>query len=343
MSTRRRRRPNGRFWALLTVVVLIVAAIITLTHHHRHPAARPHQPVSKPPSFSLSHWTQAPITLSQPIAGFATASTSHSIWLLGGLVNGQSTPLVQELTWTPSGQLKPVQAITPGLPMALHDAAAVALPGRLILLGGGSYASSSSVFRLPLPHLSPATSLPPLPIPLSDSAAVTDHSKILVIGGHNLGAPSNTIWSYTPGKPVTVWGHLPIGVRYPAVARGGNTLYVIGGLSESGTSNQAVAYNLSTGKMIKLPAYPVSVQHAQATIIANHLVVAGGETDAGWIPAVFWYDAGKKAWKAGPSLPEPGGYGAFLTLPSGAGIWLGGQSPSGAMDAVWTIQAVSKR
>ena len=42
--------------------------------------------------------------------------------------------------------------------------------------------------------------------------------------------------------------------------------------------------------------------------------------------------------QVGPALPEPGGYGAFVTLPSGTAVWLGGESPSGAMDVVWTMK-----
>jgi hypothetical protein len=223
--------------------------------------------------------------------------------------------------------------------VALHDAAAVALPGRIVLLGGGTAVSSATVFRLPLPNLSPATTLTPLPIPLSDLAAISHNGGVLAIGGHNTGAPSNTIWSYTPGHPVTVWGHLPEGVRYPAEAASGGTLYVIGGLSASGPTNQAVAYNLKTKAMLRLPPYPISVQDAEACVLDGRLVVAGGETDAGWISAVYWYDAAKKQWKSGPALPVAGGYGALIALPSGTAVWLGGASPAGAVDAVWTIQA----
>lgn len=338
---RRRRHPNGRFWVVLTVVVLIVAAIVFVSHR-RHPAAKlPAAP--KPPQFALGHWTAAPVTLSQPTMGFAAVMTPHTIWLLGGLVNGQSTTLVQKLTWRGLSHLNPIEDITPGLPIAVHDEAAVSLPGKLVMMGGGTVVSSPSVFQLPLPSLGPATSLTPLPIPLSDLAAITYHGRILVIGGWDSTLPSNTIWSYQPGHPVTVWGHLPVGVRYAAVASTATTLYIVGGLSANGTSDQAVAYNLATKKITALRPYPVSVEHAEATVIDNHLVVAGGETNAGWIDAVYWYDAAKNAWKTGPTLPEPGGYGAFLTLPSGTGLWMGGDSPSGTMDVVWTIKATNKR
>lgn len=342
MSVRRRRHPNGRFWVLLTVVVLIVAAIIVVTHHHSAKTSVSHHTL-KPPTFAMGRWTVSPDSLSQPMANFSVVSTPHTLWILGGVVNGQSTTLVQRINWTTPNHFNPVEDITPGLPVATHNAAAISLPGRIILVGGGSYAASANVFRLPLPTLSPATSLTPLPIPLSDLGAVKDKSSILIIGGANTGAPSNTIWSYTIGKPVTVWGHLPIGIRYPAVASNASTLYVVSGLSVNGPSNQAVAYNLRTHKMTKLPPYPVSVEHAEATVINHTLVVAGGETDAGWITAVYWYDAAQKAWKPGRPLPQASGSGALVTLPSGIGVWIGGQSPSGSMATIWTITTTNKR
>lgn len=338
MSQRRRRHPNGRFWALLTTLVVIVAAVIFVTHRH-HAAAPPVAMPKKPPAFSLGRWTVAPISLSQPIQGFSAVLTPHTIWLLGGMVNGQGTTLVQKITISGQNHLNPVQDISPGLPVSLHDAAAVFLPGRIVLLGGSTVVSSASVFRLPLPALNPATTLTPLPLPLSDAAATTHDGAILIIGGHNTATPSNTIWSYTSGHPVTVWGHLPIGVRYAAVASTSRTLYVVGGLSASGPSNQAVAYDLTSKTMTKLPPYPIAVEYPDATIIDGHLVVAGGETDAGWISAAYWYDAAKNVWKSAPALPEPGGHGAFVTLPSGTAVWLGGDSPSGAVGAVWTIRA----
>lgn len=344
MSVRHRRHASPRFWALLTIVVLIVVGIVVLTHRHRPVAAlRPRATVSAP-HLALGRWTVDPVTLSQPVAGFSAVATANAIWVLGGLVNRQSTALVQKLNLGNQNQIGTIEDITPGLPVALHDAAAVVRGQSILLLGGGSYTSSATVFSLPLPKLSPAVTLTPLPLPLSDLAAVNDGSRVLVIGGHDQGAPSSAIWSYVPGQPVRVFAHLPEGVRYAAAAAYHGTLYVIGGLNGNAQpTNQAVAYHLASHQMVRLPPYPIPVQHAEATVIDGTLVVAGGQTDAGWISAVYWFDSHTHRWVSGPSLPEPAGDGALLTLSHGMAVWLGGDGPSGPTGSIWTIHAVNKR
>lgn len=342
MAVKRRRHPNRRFWVLITLLVAIIIAMVAAAQHRpASTAASPPKP--KPPTFSLGRWTVSSETLSQPTRGFAAVMTPHTIWVLGGVVDGQNSALVQKLTWKTPSQLNPVEDITPGLPVSLRGAAAVAVSGRILLMGGTAAASSPTVFRLPLPTLSPATSDTPLPVALSSPTAVKDGKRILVIGGHDNAASSATIWSYEPKKPVTVFGHLPIRVRYPAIAAAHGTVYVIGGLGPNGPINQALAYNLASHHMTKLPHYPVAVEYAQATVIDHTLVVAGGKTDAGWISAVYWYDSAKKVWKAGPSLPEPAGDGALVTLPTGRALWIGGQTPAGVSSSIWTIQAANKR
>ncbi len=342
MAVKRRRRPNRRFWVLITLLVAIIIAIVVVVHRRPHSTVAP-APKPKSPAFTLGRWTVSPESLSQPTRGFAAVMTPHTIWVLGGVVNGQNSALVQKLTWKTPSHLNPVEDITPGLPVSLRSAAAVAISGRILLMGGTAAASSPTVFRLPLPSLSPATSDTPLPVALSDPTAVKDGNRILVIGGHDNTASSATIWSYEPKKPVTVFGHLPIRVRYPAVAAANGTVYVIGGLGPNGPINQALAYNLASHHMTKLPHYPVAVEYAQATIIDHTLVVAGGKTNAGWISAVYWYDNAKKVWKSGPALPEPGGDGALMTLPTGRALWIGGQTPAGVSSSIWTIQASNRR
>ena len=157
------------------------------------------------------------------------------------------------------------------------------------------------------------------------------------MGGHNAGVPSNVIWSYAPGHASRVWADLPAGVRYAAAAASAHTLYVVGGLTATGVTNQAIAFNLKTRKMTMLPPYPVALQYAEAIVIDHTLVVAGGQTAAGWTRAVYWYQSASRTWRQAPDLPSPAGYGALVPTPSGGAAWVGGQGPSGALDTIWTI------
>ncbi len=340
----RRRRPNGRFWTLSALVVILIGAVGYL--QHRPQSVRPSQPRlagQKAPDpnarFALSHWSSAPITLNQAMMGFAAVHTPGAIWVLGGLVNDQSTTSIQKIGVSANGTLQPIQNVAPGLPIANHDGSAVLFGRQVILLGGGSYLSSNAVFRLPLPRMNPATTLNPLPTPLSDLQAVADGPRILVLGGHDAGAPLSTIWAYNPARPITVWAHLPVGVRYPAVARDSQMLYSIGGLSATGVTRQAVAYSLKTGKMTKLPPYPLAIQYAEAAVIGGHLVVAGGKTASNWTNAVYWYNTAKRRWMRAPSMPSAAGYGALVAISPTQAVWLGGEGPSGTLDVVWRISA----
>ena len=344
----RRRRPNGRFWTLLALVAIIIAAAGFLHRGPRSaaPSQARHAAQNSAPqsaaSFALSHWSTVPLTLNQPMMGFAAVHTPGAIWILGGLINDQSITYIQKMGISANGRLHSVRNVPPGLPIANHDGAAVLLGRQVILLGGGSYLSSNAVFRLPLPRMNPATTWNALPLPLSDLQAVTDQNRILVVGGHDSGAPSSTIWVYNPGHPTKVWAHLPIGVRYAAVARDSHMLYSIGGLSAAGVTRQAVAYNLATGKMTKLPPYPMAVQYAEAAVIGGHLVVAGGKTASNWTNAVYWYNSLKHRWVSAPAMPAPAGYGALVAISPTQAVWLGGEGPSGTLDVVWRVSASTR-
>lgn len=340
----RRRRPNGRFWTLSALVVILIGTVGYLQYRPKSvppsgPRAAGQKATEPTTNFALSHWSSAPITLNQAMMGFAAVHVPGAIWVLGGLVNDQSTTYIQKIGVSANGTLQPIRNVPPGLPIANHDGTAVLSGRQVILLGGGSYLSSNAVFRLPLPRMSPATTLNPLPLPLSDLQAVTDGNRILVVGGHDSGAPSSTIWAYNPVHRITVWAHLPVGVRYAAVARDSHMLYSIGGLTAAGVTRQAVAYNLKTGKMTKLPPYPMAIQYAEATVIGGHLVVAGGKTASSWTNAVYWYNAAKRRWMRAPSMPAPAGYGALVAISPTQAVWLGGEGPSGTLDVVWRVSA----
>lgn len=346
--SRHRRHTTRRFWILIVVAALAAAGVVWLAHtpSQHHPS--PHHPRNPAPSHRTARreavqfgsWTTAPVLLVQPMVGFATVAAAHTLWILGGLINDQSTRLIQRLRFDSAGRPATMTAAAATLPVPLHDLAAVPWNGSLLLLGGGSFVSSARVYQMPIPQLAPASVANPLPQPLSDLSAVPLGSRVLIIGGHDSGAPSATIWSYAPYQPAHVWAHLPVGVRYAAVAHDNATLYAVGGLTAANSySTQAVSFNLRTGHMTSLPPYPLAVQYAEAVVIHHVLLVAGGETRAGWTRAAYWYDAAQHVWRPAPALPAARGYGALVNTPDGGAAWLGGEGPTGASRTIWTIDA----
>lgn len=334
MAIIRHRRPTRRFWSWVGAFVILMAAILAFSSHHALPKQqRSHSPQVHP--FHLTAWALSPVTLSQPMAAFSALHVGHAIWILGGVVNGSSSTLIQQLNVTTKG-LGPIKVLPRGLPVPTHDAAVVASRNHLWLLGGGTNQADPSVFSLPLPKLSPATSLTALPTPLAAFGAVAlARHHILLVGGQSNRGLSSAIWDYAPHQAASLWAHLPTSVRNPAVARGSHFLYVVGGLSPTGVTRQAVRYNLQSKQMTVLAPYPLATEAAEAAVVSHTLVVAGGSTPSGYTQQVFWYDAKTNSWRASTSLPSSLSDGCLLAAPHHRLLWIGGESPSGALDNIW--------
>lgn len=344
--SQRPRRIRRRFWFFLATFIsgLAIVSLVRTAHSPAPPEVPHHQTrVSrKPVHLHWSSWQTSHVVLPHRTMGFSVASSGRTAWILGGLVNQTSSHQIDTLHWNATGHIATPVPLKVTLPTPMHDMAAVSLGNDLLVLGGGTYASSASVYRLPLPHLTPATTLEPLPGPLSDLATVRDGTDILVIGGHDTGAPSNIIWRYRVSQPARIFAHLPAGVRYAAVASGTHHLYVVGGLLANGTyTNNADVYNLRTGTMTRLPPYPLHVQYAEATLVGGRLLVAGGQTASGWTNQAFWFNRRTNTWNPAPALPAPRGYGALLAISGHRALWLGGEGPQGAADNVWTLRLKS--
>ena len=95
---------------------------------------------------------------------------------LGGLTHGASTDAI--LGGLPS-RLRRIGT----LPVATHDAAAVAVGGRVELFGGGQSTSSAAVARIDA-ATGAATALHPLDEPLSDLGAAVVGGRTYLVGGY---------------------------------------------------------------------------------------------------------------------------------------------------------------
>ncbi len=91
---------------------------------------------------------------------------------------------------------------------------------------------------------------------------------------------------------------------------------------------------------------PDGVSGGASAFLSDELVYAGGTTWRNqvkhWLTDVVVYDPHKDAWSAGPSLPEPLAYGAFVRTPHSLEI-LGGASDAGLSRNCWRLETGSKR
>ncbi|GGJ10539.1 hypothetical protein GCM10010885_19690 [Alicyclobacillus cellulosilyticus] len=179
------------------------------------------------------------------------------------------------------------------LPQPTHDAAAGIAGGDVYVLGGGQAAPVADVYRI---HAGRVSRLPALPRPLSDASAVPwtqdGQAGFLVLGGYD-GRVFNTTarWYFvTPHGRLASHAmfQMPVGLRYTALAAGGQEVLWAGGLTPSGAPSTAVfAWRSGTRPRI-IARLPVALAKAAAFTWHDFLIVAGGVAADGNPSRVIW-------------------------------------------------------
>ena len=144
-------------------------------------------------------------------SGIAAARFGASIVVSGGLSPaGESTSTVFRLAPPAASSCAAV------LPGPVHDAAATAIAGRLLLFGGGQFEGSNRIVSV-LPG--PPRVIGTLPQALSDLDAVTIGGRCVCASAAGTARPPTRRSTRSPpaGRASRV-GRLALGVRYPAAA-----------------------------------------------------------------------------------------------------------------------------
>ena len=133
-------------------------------------------------------------------------------------------------------------------PVPTHDAAGATLGGRTFVFGGGEQSSVATVQesrrgRRP-PH-GTATVAGRLPGPRSDLVAVTRGGTAYLLGGYDGAGYDATVLATRDGRHFTVAARLAVPVRYPAVAVLGSQIWVFGGQTSHGITNDIQRISLA--------------------------------------------------------------------------------------------------
>jgi outer membrane protein assembly factor BamB len=234
---------------------------------------------------------------------------------LGGLVGSSSSNEV--LIGTPQ------YLVDAGhLPRPTHDDAAALVGGAVYLYGGGQAVSSPAVVRVD-PRTGRAIPAGRLSEPLSDLGAVVVDGRAYLVGGYT-GARYATAVLRMNGARMSVVARLPRGLRYAGVASIGNTIYVAGGLTQSGETAAIEAVDLSTGNVRRIGALPQPLAHAPLVAAGGELYLIGGRTAAGAASAkILRIDPANGATGAVGRLPQALADAAAVTVGSRV-IVLGG-------------------
>jgi hypothetical protein len=168
----------------------------------------------------------APWRLASAVARPVAVGTPRGLLVAGGLAaSGGSTSAA--LTYDGTGRV----VGRARLAVAVRDAGGAELAGRAMVMGGGDSTVGGAVQVVP--SRGPGAVVGRLPAPRADLtvASVTGPSTgtAYVVGGYDGSVPDRRVLATSDGTRFTTVAWLPVGVRYPAAAASGGSLWVFGG------------------------------------------------------------------------------------------------------------------
>ena len=163
------------------------------------------------------------------------------------------------------------------LPAGQHDAPAAALGGSVYVFGGGDgIRQLDHILRIDS-RSGRVTQAGRLPAASSDASAATVGSTAYVVGGYTGTRWLDTIVAFRAGGSARVVAHLPVGLRYAAVAAAGRSIVIAGGSLANGSASRAV-YRFYPGRRVvkRIASLPAATTHAAAASLGGTVFVIGG-------------------------------------------------------------------
>ncbi len=320
--TARRLRPRWRLAYLLAAGVtagLLVARIEATPASATRPAATG-SPVR--PRLVARTTGRLPVALE----GAAVAGAL----LVGGLVDGTtSTRTVRTL---------PALGVWGHLAAGMHDTAARFAGNALYVLGGGLDSGPSATIWRVSPH--GAVAVGSLPQPLSDQAGVTLGRVTYIFGGYTGHSVTRSILAFTPPDHVRQVARLPVGLRYAAAAALHGRIYLAGGLSSAGLTDEVLRFDPASGRVTSLDALPSPLMYATLWATAGHLVLLGGRTPTGFTDRTWLVNPATGHLTPLAPLNSARGYAMLAPLGAHRALLMGGRSDGRYLDTILTLKLI---
>ncbi len=275
-------------------------------------------------------------SLPAPISGESAATVPGGMLLLGGLDSTEAS-VSGVFRLDPSGKLSPVGALSG----PLHDAAATALGGQVLVFGGGTETSTDAVQALsaspPAGAEATATVVGHLPAVRSDLSAVTIGSRAYVLGGYDGATPDPAVLSTAGGESFSRVGDLPVPARYLAAAALGGHIFAFGGETANGAATDAVQeVDPANGRTRVVGRLPSPVSHAAAVVLGGSIYVLGGEANGVTTDRAWRFDPATGGVMLEHPLPQPVSDAATATVGRSAylvgGTGAGGEALSSVIE-----------
>ena len=230
--------------------------------------------------------SKVPWQLRDPVSRPVAVGTPGGVEVAGGLsASGSSTRDAR--TYDPrTGRV--VQSDQ--LAVAVHDAAGAWLGGRALVIGGGDTSVGDTVQAVGSGRSSVIARLPKPRADLASATLTGSNGKATayVFGGYDGMTADRSVLATTDGTSFTSVARLAVGVRYPAVAALGNTLWVFGGEVAGRPVSLVQRVDLATGRSTVAGRLPRPLEAASAFVLDGQVFVAGGLTVGDGRMATVW-------------------------------------------------------
>jgi hypothetical protein len=280
----------------------------------------------------------APYQLPAGISREVVLPDAGKLLVIGGLTpSGASADTVTRLNPV-TGATRPAGRLA----QATHDAAGLAVGGRMFVVGGGTAASVPTIQAFTPGTQAAVTGA--LSRARSDSNGVSAGPAGYVVGGYdgtNPSSPDPQVLGTTDGRHFKVAARLPVPVRYAGTAAIGGLIWVFGGQTAAGPTNVIQRVDPATGEAAVVGHLPQPVQGAAAIALGGQIFVAGG-AGAGMSRTVLRFDPVSLRVSAAGALPVPVGY-AGAAVAGGVGYLIGGEDGTGPLPTVTTFRLVTAR
>jgi DNA-binding beta-propeller fold protein YncE len=331
------------------VIVVVACSLLPLAYsvidQARHRQARPttgpsrpaHGDARSPEAATVLQVMPAPYQLPAAVSREVVLPGPGGLVIAGGLTgSGVSTDAVTALDPV-TGATRPAGRLAE----ATHDAAGVALGGRLFVFGGGTAASVATIQAFSPGR--PAVVAGQLGRARSDAGGVSAGGAGYVVGGYDGTTVDPRVLATTDGRRFRVAARLPVPVRYAGTAAAAGRIWVFGGqTTASGSTATDVIQRVdpATGAAAVAGHLPQPVAGAAVISLGGRIYVAGGVTAAGTSRTVFGFDPATARVSAAGELPVPVAY-AGAAVAGGAGYLIGGEDGGRPVPAVTTFRLVT--
>ena len=148
---------------------------------------------------------------------------------------------------------------------------------RLYVFGGGDGVRQlDHILRID-PRSGAVSTVGRLPAASSDASAASIGSTAYVVGGYTGTRWLDTIVAVRPGGSARAVAHLPVGLRYAAVAASGTSLVIAGGSLADGSASRAVyRFDTRSSRVQRIASLPTGTTHAAAASLRGTVFVIGG-------------------------------------------------------------------